>query len=200
MRLIGLTGGIATGKTTVSMILETDFKVPVIRVDMISRIVTQKNSPTLDALVRRFGSEILTPDGMFDRAVMRHKIISNAQERRDLEQIMIPAITAYSVKILNHLESQHQEIAVVENALMFEQQTNQNYQEIIVVSCHPEIQLRRVMERDQATKEQAQGIIDLQWSLLEKERLANYVIYNNKDFEFLKQQTYTTWQQVLGKV
>lgn len=199
MRLIGLTGGIATGKTTVSRIIQDFFGIPVINVDDVSRIVTQKGSLPLSQIVFYFGDEALNQDGTLNRAFMRSRIISSENDRKILEGIVVPAILDYVERTIQDLESQGNEIIIVENALMFEQNTYQNYQEIIVVTCDPIIQLQRVMKRDGATEESANGIIKLQYPLAKKESLANYVIYNNREVDSLESQIINVWSKIQEK-
>jgi dephospho-CoA kinase len=199
MRIIGLTGGIATGKTTVAKILQEKYLVPVLNVDLVSRTVTVPGSETLAKIVSEFGNEVLNPDGSMNRAFLRQKIIEDEESRNTLQSIVIPAIQEWVASTLKRLESAGEKIVVVENAMMFEKGSHENYQEIIVVACTPETQLTRVMARDNQTEEQAKGMIALQIPVEEKAKLVDYVIRNDGTEDDLIGATINIWEEVISE-
>lgn len=192
MHLVGLTGGIATGKSSVGQILR-DLGVPVLDADLAARQVVEPGEPTLSALVSEFGSDILGPSGGLDRAAMRERIIADPQAKRALEAITHPAIRARIGTDLADLAQEGHAVAVVEAALLIESGGYQAYPDLIVVSCDPEEQVRRVMARDGQSESQARGIIGTQMSMTEKANYATHVIHNDSDLEALRHRTEAVW-------
>jgi len=196
MRLIGLTGGIATGKTTVAKFLASKYGVPIINVDDVSRSVTEVGSPVLGAVVKAFGSVCLKEDGSLNRPYLSNRIIANDEDRKTLENIIVPAIVKWVSDSLQKLENDGHEFVVVENALMVEQGTYTNYDDVIVVTCSKENQLSRLMLRDGRSLENAKAFIKLQYPLEDKEKIATYLIINNDDATALEKEVDTTWNLI----
>ena len=196
MRLIGLTGGIATGKTTVAKLFNDKYDVPVIKVDDVSRSVTKKGSPILQEVVEHFGEESLNDDGTLNRSYLRQIIITDREEGKALEGIIVPAIARWVANRLQELDEEGQEIVFVENAMMLEQGTYKNYDEFIVVTCSSEVQFERLMGRGNQTEETARGMLKLQLPLEKKEELATYVIKNNKDVSCLGDEVDRVWKEI----
>ena len=195
MHLVGLTGGIATGKSTVAEILR-EMGIPVLDADLAARHVVQAGEPALGALVSAFGPEILDASGALDRAAMRARIIADPAAKRTLEDITHPAIRARIGTELAALASNGHPVAVVEAALLVESGSYKAYGDLIVVTCDPDEQIRRVMARDHQTETQARGMIDAQMPMSEKERHATQLIRNDGDLDALKTTTATVWARI----
>jgi len=198
MRLIGLTGGIATGKTTVADNFYRTKGVPILKVDEISNLVTKKGTDALSKVVKHFGSKCLLEDGTLNRSYLRQILISDKEQAKALQDIVIPAISNFVSLQLKKFDDMGVDIVLVENAVMFEKETYQNYDEIIVVTCSKEAQLERLMERDDQTKEQAEAMLSIQMPLLQKEKLATYLIRNDGDFEDVYSEVDRVWEEIKG--
>ena len=196
MHVIGLTGGIATGKSSVARILTTDLGVDVIDADQVARQIVEPGQPALCAIVAAFGAAILQPDGSLDRSAMRRRIIEDADARRTLETITHPAIYVQIASSLRELAEAGRVHAVVEAALMVESGSYRNYPTVWVVTCSTQTKLTRVMARDGVSASEARGIIAPQLPLTEKERVATHVIRNESTPDSLREQVHMVWRRL----
>ncbi|MCB9665548.1 MAG: dephospho-CoA kinase [Alphaproteobacteria bacterium] len=178
MRTFGLTGGIATGKSTVARLLRERHGIPVIDADQVARAVVAPGSPGLAEVVEAFGPDVLEDDGRLDRPAMRALIMADPAARRRLEAITHPRIAQGVGEALAALASQGTPLAAVEAALMVESGSWRMYDALVVVSASPETQLARVVDRDGGTRDDAARILAAQLPLADKERVASYVVHN----------------------
>ncbi len=179
MITIGLTGGIATGKSTVSKIL-SEQGIPVLSADELAHQAIAPGSDGFHQVVSQFGARILNPAGAIDRKVLGEIVFGDPELRRSLEQIIHPRVIAA-------IEAQQQVAAatgvgifVVEVPLLFEVGLTGLFDRIWVVSMKPELQKQRLMRRNQVTAAEAEQRITAQLPLSGKEGKADLVIYNNK--------------------
>lgn len=184
-RLIGLTGGIGTGKSTVSHYLATTYQLPVLDADMYAREAVQLGSPVLGAIAERYGSNILLPDGTLNRPNLGQIIFSNSNERRWLEQQIHPYVRVRMLEVLNELPLQ---IVILVVPLLFEVGMTDLVTEIWVVYCSKQQQMERLMLRNQLTLEQAQARINSQLPIEEKVARADIVLDNSSTLEDLLKQ------------
>jgi dephospho-CoA kinase len=180
MRTIGLTGGIATGKSTVARLLRAR-GVPVVDADQAARAVLQPGAPALAQVVAAFGPEVLTADGHLDRAAMRARIAADPDARRTLEGITHPAIAAHVLGSLAALAADGAPLAFVEAALMVETGSYRRYDALWVVTCAPETQLARLRARDGGDEATLRGLVAAQLPLAAKEAVADVLIRNDGD-------------------
>ena len=176
--ILGLTGGIATGKSTVAkMFIEKD--IPVIDTDLISRSLLNKGTDAYYEIVKSFSSEILLTNLDINRKKLARKIFSNPQKRQILNDIVHPRVKEIVDNEISKFEELGNNIIVIDVPLLFET----NYQDIvdktIVVYTTKTQQMNRLVSRDNITKEYAQMKINAQMSLSEKVDLADYVINNS---------------------
>lgn len=197
MRVVGLTGGIATGKSTVGHILR-ELGVLVIDADQVARDIVQPGQPALTEIVDRFGASVLAADGTLDRPAMRQRMTSDPQARRALEAITHPRIQQQIAATIAQFMALGHKAAVVEAALLVETGSYRHYPVIIVVSCTPQRQLARLMARDGATEEEARQIISTQLPLSDKERVATHIIRNDGSTEDLEIRTREVWQDIVS--
>jgi len=185
--VIALTGGIATGKTTVArFIAQQGFEV--IDADQLARQVVLPGSPGLKALVEEFGGGILDPTGHLDRGKLRTHVFGGKDgsfARKKLEQITHPLIRQLLVKTVQEkLKTQDVSLPIFyEAALIFESGSHADFKEVWVTACHPETQLRRLMERNQWSREESLKFINAQIPMAEKMRLAHHVIRTDGTLE-----------------
>lgn len=183
-RLIGLTGGIASGKTTVSNYLATAYQLLVLDADIYAREAVSVGSPALIAIARRYGDEILLPDGTLNRQRLGEIVFNSPQERRWLEQLIHPAVRDRFVEAIS-LSPQTMVLVI---PLLFESGMTALVTEIWVVHCSQQQQIERLMQRSKLTPEAAQARIDSQMPLAEKCDRADVVLDNSSTLEVLLQQ------------
>ncbi len=188
VRIIGLTGGISTGKTTVSHYLASAYELPVLDADIYAREAVQPGSPVLKAISERYGSDILLPDGTLNRRQLGQIIFSNPDERRWLEQQIHPYVRDHLLEAIHELLSQTVVLVV---PLLFEAGMTDLVTEIWVVRCSQQQQLERLMQRDHLTLEQAQPRINSQLPIEEKAARADVVLDNSSTLEALLKQVDT---------
>jgi len=186
MKTIGLTGGIATGKSTVAQILRTDHELPVIDADQVARDVVAPGSSAILEIRDVFGEGIFLADGSLDRPSLRRLIANDDTARTALEAITHPRIVASILEQLSQLANSGQPMAFVEAALLVETGSYAAYDWLWVVTCPPEMQLQRLMARDGCSQPEAAAMISTQLPLAHKEALADYVLPNASDRESLK--------------
>lgn len=177
--LVGLTGGIGTGKSTVARLLAAR-GAAVIDADQAARAVVEPGTPGLAAIERAFGPEVLR-DGALDRAAMRRRILDDPEARRTLESITHPAIRAWVAEQVAARAAEGARVIVVEAALLVETGGHRLYPVLVVVSCAPETQIRRVMARDGVDEAAARAIVAAQLPLAAKEAVAHHVVRNDGD-------------------
>lgn len=175
-RIIGLTGGISTGKTTVSNYLAEVYQIPVLDADIYAREAVQLGSPVLSKIFERYGSDVQLPDGTLNRKRLGEVVFSSLGERQWLEQQIHPYVRDRFQSELNTLAASTVVLVV---PLLFEAGMTDLVTEIWVVSCSPEQQLRRLMERNQLSLEQAQARINSQMPIQEKVARADFVLDNS---------------------
>jgi dephospho-CoA kinase len=193
-RRIGLTGGIATGKTTVSRYLETVHHLPILDADIYARRVVEPGTPTLSRIALRYGPGILCSDGTLNRQQLGNIIFRDAAERDWLEQQIHPQVRdLFREKIQAHPCPQFPTL-VLAIPLLFEARMTDLVTEIWVVTCPLEQQIARLMHRDRSdqsvhlSQEQAQMRINSQLPLEQKIALADQVLDNSSTLDSLHQQ------------
>ena len=184
-RIIGLTGGIGTGKTTVSNYLANTYQLPILDADIYARDAVQPGSPVLNQIITRYGSEVQFPDRTLNRKRLGEIIFPNPEERQWLEQQIHPYVRDRIESQLNILESP---TVVLVIPLLFEANMTDLVTEIWVVSCPQEQQIQRIQERDRLSLEQAQSRLDSQLPLAEKVARADVVLDNSSTRDSLLQQ------------
>jgi len=187
VKLIGLTGGIASGKSTVATILKR-LGAAVINADDLSREVVQPGKDAWKEIVDTFGNGIIQEDKTLDRGKLRKIVFDDPVARRKLEAIIHPRVRALAEARIRELASAGRSVVVYEVPLLFEAQIHHWVRPVILVACDAATQKKRLIERDQLTDLEAQKHIDAQMSLEEKRKLADYVIENNGSLEQLETQ------------
>jgi dephospho-CoA kinase len=181
---IGLTGGIASGKSTAAKFFGA-LGVPILDSDQIARDVVEPGQPPLERLVERFGSSILTPDGHLDRPALRDIVFSDPMARADLEALTHPAIGA-AMEARSAAAGGPYQVLVI--PLLVEKNLSSHVDRVLVVDCDEELQVRRLRDRDGSTPEQAQAILGAQAPRAARLRAADDVITNEADMSAVQDQ------------
>lgn len=188
--VIGLTGGIGTGKSTVSQILK-DRGFSVIDLDVISHEVIEFSS-VVEKIVQNFGREVLDEDEAGNCTISREKlgkiIFANKEKRLALNSIMHPEILKVMHKKILECKSEKNKIIFVEVQLLFEVQWEKEFDYILLVAAKRDMQVSRVLERDKRSEEEALNIINSQMSLDEKREKSDFVIENDGNMDDLNKK------------
>jgi dephospho-CoA kinase len=195
VKLVGLTGGIASGKSAVAKILE-QLGAAVINADDLAREVVEPGKEAWKEIIDTFGTGVLQPDQTLDRAKLRTIIFNNPDARKKIESIIHPRVRALAEKRMIERAAAGYSVIVYEVPLLFEGNLHEWLRPVILVACDVDTQRTRLQKRDHLTENEAQKHIDAQMSLAEKRRLADYVIENNGSLEELEKQI----QVVLEKI
>ena len=188
MRIIGLTGGIGTGKSTVSKIL-LSLGVPVVDADQISRSLLEPGSPYIAKLVSIFGDWMIDSAGNVDRKKLGEKIFSSPELRIQLEKFLHPLIKEEIHRLIEEYRVQKVELLVLDIPLLFEGAYWQSrVDQVWLVDLLEKVQFARIMNRDGLTEEGAERRIEAQMSLGDKRELADVIIENNGTFEELEKK------------
>lgn len=192
-RLIGLTGGIGMGKTTVSNYLTTVHKLPVLDADIYARDAVQPGLPVLREIAERYGVGVLLPDGSLDRHRLGDIIFSSPPERLWLEQQIHPYVRDRLIEAMRLLSIQERQppIVVLVIPLLFEARMTDLVTETWVVRCPEAQQIERLMQRDRLSLQQARVRLDSQMSIQKKVAHADLVLDNSSTLEHLFQQVDT---------
>jgi dephospho-CoA kinase len=196
MLKVGLTGGIASGKSTVSRMFE-QLGCKVIDSDRITRQLFEPGNPVNAAVAEAFGPQVVAPDGSIDRKVLGELVFESAALRERLNSIVHPAIKARQSEFLANVATEDSHaVAIVEAALIVEVGTYKNYDKVIVVTCPPKIQRQRLRERSGLTPEQIETRIASQMPMEEKVKVADFVIDNSGDIAWTRQQVEEVYRQL----
>ena len=185
---VGLTGGIASGKSTVAEMLKFE-GIPVLDADKVSRDIVSVGSQALSEIVREFGDCVLDRFGNLDRDKLGQIIFTKPEQRKKLNKIMHPKIQQEQKKWLKKVQSEGKfKIAVVEAALMIESGGYKNFDFLVVVKCSEKNQYERLGKRNNLTDDSIKARLDSQMSILKKQEYADWVLDNSRDLNLLKSQ------------
>ena len=198
MRLIGLTEGIASGKSTVARLLER-LGASVVDADILAREVVEPGEEALNAIALRFGEDVLNSDGTLNRTRLGEIVFSDPAARRDLEGITHPAIRKKADERLQRLQAAGVETAFYMAPLLFEAGLAARFAEIWVVYVAPETQLERLVSRDGLERAAALARIASQMPMEQKKALGQVVIDNSGSKEELEAQVARLWREEILK-
>lgn len=184
MLIVGLTGGIASGKTTVADLFAAR-GVPLVDADISAREVVAPGSPGLSQVVDAFGSDILTPTGELDRRTLRERIFADPHERQRLESILHPLIGQH---MHQELEAATGPYVLLVAPLLLEGSLKNTVHRVLVVDVPEETQIQRVMARDGSSRTEAEAILAAQMPRSQRLAHANDIIVNNKSLDALEQE------------
>jgi dephospho-CoA kinase len=181
---VALTGGIASGKTTVANLF-SELGVTIVDTDLLAREVVAPGSSLLPAIAGHFGANILGADGSLDRRALRERVFADAGERRWLESLTHPAIRELTDSRCATAPGPYPMVAI---PLLVETRGAQRFSRVLVVDCDPEIQLARLRERDGIPRAAAQRMLSAQATRAERLATADDIIRNDGDVSALRPQ------------
>jgi len=185
--ILGLTGGIATGKSTITGMLR-ERGIPVIDADQIARDVVEPGKPAYEAIVAHFGREILLADGQIDRKKLGEIVFSDELERQKLNAIVHPEVRRVMREEAETAEKNGASIVFMDIPLLFESKLQHMVDKIVVVYAPAHMQLARMMERDELQEEQAQKRLRAQFPIDQKKADADFLIDNSGSREEAERQ------------
>lgn len=196
MLKIGLTGGIATGKSYIVGVFR-ELGCEVLDADLTAREVVEPGQPAFNEIVNHFGREILSPDGTLDRAKLGAAIFALPAQREKLNAIVHPRVFEAQEQWLAEIANRNpQPIAIIDAALMIETGSYRRFDKLIVVYCEPEIQIERLMARNNFSREEALARISAQMPSAEKLKYADFTINTSLGFEDTRRQVEALYGQL----
>ncbi len=197
MVVIGLTGGIASGKSTVSRMLN-DLGAEIIDADELSKEVVRPGQPAMQRIAEEFGSAVLLPDGSLNRQAMGRLVFGDPAARHKLNQIIHPLVIGMVRDRLIMLRERGCRVAVVDAPLLLEAEMDFLVDQVWVVAVPEDIQVARAMKRDNLSEQAAMARIRSQMPLGEKVKRADRVIYNSGSLANTRRQVEMLWAGLVG--
>jgi dephospho-CoA kinase len=198
MRVIGLTGGIASGKSTAARTLG-ELGARVVDADRVAREIVAPGQPALAEIVRAFGREMLQPDGTLDRKRLGALVFTDAAARKTLNAITHPRIAVETQARLQKLRDEGVPRAIYEAALLVENGVHHGLDGLIVVACDDATQMRRLLDRDGFSEAEAKARIAAQAPQSEKIAAATWVVDTSGPLAETKKQLARVWEEILSR-
>lgn len=195
MKVIGLTGGIATGKSQVASLLQ-EMGAKIVDADELAREVVLPGRRAWREIVDAFGSEILQGDQTINRGKLREIVFKETRARKKLESITHPLIRKLAQERIGQLADQGAEVILYMAPLLFENEIHLWLRPVILVTCDLATQKRRLKERDKLNQEEIAQHLRAQMPLEEKKKLADLIIDNSGDSEGLKREVKRIWEEI----
>ena len=196
--VVGLTGGIASGKSTVARGLR-DRGVPVVDADLLARQVVEPGTPTLEQLRRTFGDEIIRDDGSLNRAALGRRVFEDPAELKRLNAITHPAILELATERLEALADKGHPWAVWEAALILENALHPPLSELVVVICDPEEQVRRIQSRDGLDEAEARARLRAQVDNPTRRARADLLVENDGSIQTLERRVRRVYEGLVTR-
>ncbi len=198
MQVIGLTGGIASGKSTAARTL-AELGARIVDADQVAREIVAPGQPALAEIVRAFGRDMLLPDGTLDRKKLGALVFADADKRRMLNAITHPRIGMETQARLQKLRDEGVPVVIYEAALLVENGVHKALDGLIVVACDEATQLERLVDRDGFTEAEARARIAAQGPQAEKIAAATWVVDTSGPLAETKKQLARVWEEILSR-
>jgi dephospho-CoA kinase len=199
MLWVGLTGGIATGKSTVTEVLRRR-GIPVVCADELAREVVQKGTEGFRLVTQVFGPAAIASDGELDRKEIGRQVFTDPQRLKELEEIIHPRVRALTEEYRTRLAKQGHSLGFYDVPLLFEKKMESFFDQIVVVHADRDLQKTRALKRDQLTDLEIERRLLAQLPGSEKVNKAHYVIYNNGTLVELEKQVDSVLAQLLSSI
>ena len=198
MRVIGLTGGIASGKSTVSSMLK-ELGADIIDVDVVGRMVVGRGQKAYKRIVEEFGEEMLLPNGDIDRRKLGGVVFSNSAQLKLLNHITHPEILTMVKEQIDAFRQKGSVAVVIDAAILIEMGLNELVDEVWLVMVNKDTQIKRLMERERFAYSDAVNRINSQFTNEQKMRYADIVIDNNKQISEVKEAINSLWAKTISR-
>ena len=195
MLVVGLTGNIGSGKSTVARLLGTG-GIPVIDADLLARAATAPGSPALAAIFARWGAGVRAADGTLDRAALRHIVFNSAAERAALDAIVHPEVEARRSVLLAAARERGDRVQVCDIPLLFEAGLADRMDVVLLVDAPRELRLERLVRDRGLARAEALAMIEAQLPAEEKRARSDYVIDNDGTLDVLRTRVDETWRAI----
>ena len=195
MLLIGLTGNIASGKSTVARLL-SERGATIIDADVLARRVVEPGMPAFDEIVRRWGQEVVAPDGSLDRDALRRLVFSDHEQLEELNTIVHPEVAAYRDRLVNEARQRGDRLVVQDIPLLFERGLVDQFDRIILVDAPRPVRLERLMRERRLSETDAMDMITAQMPAELKRARADYLIENVGTVRELEERVSEMWQSL----
>lgn len=196
MLSLGLTGGIASGKSTVAAMFK-ELGAHLVDTDLIARQTVAPGSDALKLIVAEFGQAVLDQNGDLDRRRLRELIFADGKARAKLNAIVHPAVAARVREELARIaEVDPQGVALVDVPLLYETNTQGRYRAVVVVYAPPMVQVQRLMKRDGVSRQAAEQSLQAQMPLSEKKQKAQFVVDNSGTLQETREQVRAVWKDI----
>jgi dephospho-CoA kinase len=194
--LLGVTGGIASGKTTVARMLK-DLGAPIIDFDLLSREVVEPQKPAWKEIIDYFGKEVLFADHTLDRKKLSQIIFNDLQKREKLESVIHPRVYEECARRVKEITQKNPNAIIqVVVPLLFEVSLQRFFHKVLLVYIPKEIQAERLMKRDRISREMAGKILDAQLPIEEKKELADFIVDNSGTLEETQRHAVEVWKKL----
>jgi len=191
---LGVTGGIATGKTVVANVLQ-ELGAGLIDLDLIARKVVERGTPGLGELIEYFGNQFLHEDGTLDRKMLSKIVFQDADKRKRLEEVTHPFIFEELLKEVNNITEKDEEAIIqVVVPLLIEKKAQSLFDRVIVVYIPQELQIERLTRRDGISRQEAANMLKAQLPIDDKLEHADFVVNNEGSLQDTRRQVEEIWQ------
>ena len=196
MLLVGLTGNIGSGKSTVAQML-AERGATIIDADVLARRAVEAGTATLDKMVKRWGSEILAPDGYLDRAALRQIVFADHDQLEELNQIVHPEVERLRLRLVDQARRRGDRIVICDIPLLFEQHMTGRFDLLVLVDADRAVRLDRLVRERGLRNEEAMDMIVAQMPAELKRARADFVIDNDSSLEALERRVDEVWVALL---
>lgn len=198
MLQVALTGNAASGKSTVASLFR-EWGATVFDADATVRRLQQPGTPAFDAIVAKFGREILARDGSLDREALRTRMLADPTERRALENIVHPAVQAERRRLLEQQDAPAEAILVSDIPLLFEAANPAEFDAVVLVDAPESLRVDRLVQQRGLSRSDAEALLRLQVPAGEKRARSDFVIENDQSREVLRERAWEVWRKLLSR-
>lgn len=196
MLLVGLTGNIGSGKSTVAQML-SERGATIIDADVLARRAVETGTAAFDKIVQRWGSDILSPDGVLDRAALRRVVFADHDQLEELNQIVHPEVERLRARLVEQARRRGDRVVVCDIPLLFERHMTDRFDRIVLVDSHRAIRLERLVRERGLRETEAMDMIAAQMPAELKRARADFVIDNDGTLAQLERQVHDVWSSLL---
>ena len=196
MLLVGLTGNIGSGKSTVAQMF-SERGATVIDADVLARRAVEVGTPAYGKIVARWGAEVIAPDGHLDRAALRHIVFADHAQLEELNQIVHPEVERLRVRLIEQARAREDQIVICDIPLLFERHMTGKFDRIMLVDASRAVRLERLVKDRELLETEAMDMIAAQMPAELKRARADYIIENDGTFAQLERRVQEVWSALM---